>query len=69
MLNLEKTSFLPRINGLLSLLDSAQVISMGALVILIVILVRYAVAILYALINEYNATLTVACLIFLVYRR
>src|ERR1039457_2481378 len=43
MLNFEKMSFLPRINGLCSLLDNAQVISMGVLVIITVIFVRYAV--------------------------
>ena len=40
---LEKISFLPRINGLFSLLDKAQVISIGVFVILMVILVRYAI--------------------------
>lgn len=42
MLNLEKISFLPKMNGLFSLLDNAQVICMGVLVILTVILARYA---------------------------
>jgi len=42
MLNLEKISFLPKMNGLFSLSDNAQVISMGVLVILMVILARYA---------------------------
>ena len=40
--NLEKISFLPRINGLFSLLENAQVMSTGVLVILTVILARYA---------------------------
>lgn len=43
MLNFEKTSFLPRINGLCSLLDKAQVISVGIPVILTVILAICAV--------------------------
>ncbi len=42
ILNLEKISFLPNMNGLFSLLDNAQVISTGVLVILTVILARYA---------------------------
>ncbi len=43
ILNLEKMSFLPRIKGLFSLLDKAQVISTGVFVILTVILARYAI--------------------------
>ncbi len=42
ILNFEKISFLPRMNGLFSLLDNAQVISTGVFVILTVILARYA---------------------------
>lgn len=42
ILNLEKISFLPRINGLFSLFDRAQMISIGVFVILIVILAMYA---------------------------
>ena len=41
MLNLENTSFLPRINGLFLLVESAQVISIGVAVILTVILAIY----------------------------
>lgn len=41
MLNLENISFLPRINGLFLLVESAQVISIGTAVILAVILVIY----------------------------
>lgn len=43
ILNFEKISFLPKMNGLFSLLDNAQVISIGVFVILTVIFVRYAV--------------------------
>ncbi len=41
MLNLENTSFLPRINGLFLLVESAQVIFIGVAVILTVILAMY----------------------------
>lgn len=43
MLNFENISFLPRINGLFSLLDRAHKISTGVLIIFIVILAIYAV--------------------------